>query len=193
MQAAVEHGQRTRSLRLVPGVTRGRNVSPLSVKRRGFYYRFPATPVFLLLPALCVDDPTFEEYREQLPLLSSHARSMAGIIEFAHGAHGSCQSIFRTSLARQAHLSAAQARDTTVSRPSPRWCLQSSKSPCWLTPQIDPSLPDLLTSLHWQGEISFSKNGRDLGVAFKLPAGAKGPFFPAVALKSAQVGGFVFP
>lgn len=38
-----------------------------------------------------------------------------------------------------------------------------------------------------QGEISFSKNGRDLGVAFKLPPGAKGPFFPAVALKSAQV------
>ncbi|CAB1097238.1 unnamed protein product [Ectocarpus sp. CCAP 1310/34] len=37
-----------------------------------------------------------------------------------------------------------------------------------------------------KGEISFSKNGRDLGVAFKLPPGAKGPFFPAVALKSAQ-------
>lgn len=38
-----------------------------------------------------------------------------------------------------------------------------------------------------KGEISFSKNGKELGVAFKLPAGARGPFFPAVALKSAQV------
>eukprot|EP00903_Cladosiphon_okamuranus_P009582 g9124.t1 len=37
-----------------------------------------------------------------------------------------------------------------------------------------------------KGEISFSKNGKELGVAFKLPSGAKGPFFPAVALKSAQ-------
>ncbi|CAM9446547.1 unnamed protein product [Hapterophycus canaliculatus] len=37
-----------------------------------------------------------------------------------------------------------------------------------------------------KGEISFSKNGRDLGVAFYLPSGAKGPFFPAVALKAAQ-------
>lgn len=35
--------------------------------------------------------------------------------------------------------------------------------------------------------MSFSKNGKDLGVAFKLPSDAKGPFFPAVALKSAQV------
>lgn len=39
-----------------------------------------------------------------------------------------------------------------------------------------------------QGEVSFSKNGKELGVAFKLPSGVRGPFFPAVALKSAQVG-----
>lgn len=31
------------------------------------------------------------------------------------------------------------------------------------------------------------KNGRDLGVAFHLPPGTKGPFFPAVAFKNAQV------
>ncbi|CAN0441018.1 unnamed protein product [Ascophyllum nodosum] len=37
-----------------------------------------------------------------------------------------------------------------------------------------------------KGEISFSKNGRDLGVAFHLPPGTKGPFFPAVAFKNAQ-------
>lgn len=31
------------------------------------------------------------------------------------------------------------------------------------------------------------KNGRDLGVAFDLPPRTKGPFFPAVAFKNAQV------
>ena len=35
--------------------------------------------------------------------------------------------------------------------------------------------------------ISWTKNGTHLGVGFILPAEAKGPFFPAVAVKNAQM------
>lgn len=39
-----------------------------------------------------------------------------------------------------------------------------------------------------QGEVSFSKNGQELGVAFNVPAESrKEQFFPAVAFKNAQV------
>lgn len=39
-----------------------------------------------------------------------------------------------------------------------------------------------------QGEISFSKNGQELGVAFDVPADSRAEqFFPAVAFKNAQV------
>lgn len=35
--------------------------------------------------------------------------------------------------------------------------------------------------------MSFTKNGRELGVAYDLRPGSAGPFFPAVAFKNAQV------
>ena len=57
-------------------------------------------------------------------------------------------------------------------------------------PSLTPTLWPMATpicAIFFQGEISFSKNGKELGVAFKLPPSAKGPFFPAVVLKSAQV------
>ncbi|CAN0255500.1 unnamed protein product, partial [Laminaria digitata] len=39
-----------------------------------------------------------------------------------------------------------------------------------------------------KGEVSFSKNGQELGVAFNVPADSrKEQFFPAVAFKNAQV------
>ena len=39
-----------------------------------------------------------------------------------------------------------------------------------------------------QGEVSFSKNGQELGVAFDVPADSRAEeFFPAVAFKNAQV------
>lgn len=39
-----------------------------------------------------------------------------------------------------------------------------------------------------QGEVSFSKNGQELGVAFNVPADREAEgFFPAVAFKNAQV------
>lgn len=44
-------------------------------------------------------------------------------------------------------------------------------------------------ALDIQGEVSFTKNGRQLGVAYRLPQGTTGPFFPALVLKNAQVSG----
>lgn len=44
----------------------------------------------------------------------------------------------------------------------------------------------LLASTTVQREVSFTKNGRELGVAYTLPPGLDGPFFPAVVLKNAQ-------
>lgn len=45
------------------------------------------------------------------------------------------------------------------------------------------------TVLDWTTRtISFSKNGKDLGVAFTLGGHVKGPLFPAVVLKNAQMG-----
>lgn len=36
--------------------------------------------------------------------------------------------------------------------------------------------------------VSFSRNGVDQGVAFSIPASARGPFFPAVAMRNGEVG-----